>query len=338
MAKGICPCWDKLGILQALTVQAHTLKSDVHVAFLDMAKAFDSISHESLERALARNGVPTPLSFINRGNQGATTTLVCEGKVEVKRGVKQGDPLSPTLFNLVLDEVVSGNNALPVGVTVGTETVNTLTFADDLVLVASTEQGLQQLVDQTLTVSGYAGIMVNPEKCRVLSLKVGQTVKEVVLGYTTAIYARGRQFGNIGSDDNYKYLGILVVADGKPRSYGNILGEGLINLDRAPLKPKQRLDVLVNHMVPKLLHRTQVRKMEVTIKKADKRWLRLPMDTPDAMQHTNVKDGGLAIPNLMDSCHVRQTKSHGELVKLERSSYQKRGIRAQKYTGQVPFL
>ena len=50
-------CAEDLAILQALIAQAHTLKSDVHVAFLDMAKAFDSISHESLEKALARNGV-----------------------------------------------------------------------------------------------------------------------------------------------------------------------------------------------------------------------------------------------------------------------------------------
>jgi len=64
--------------------------------------------------------------------------------------VKQGDPLSPILFNLVIDRLL---RAFPneIGTKVGNAMTTADAFADDLFLLAETRMGLQLLLDKTVS-------------------------------------------------------------------------------------------------------------------------------------------------------------------------------------------
>ena len=71
---------------------------------MDMRKAFDTIDHKALLRALRSRGLPEEyisLISILYGNQRASMNHSSE--FPVQRGVKQGDTLSAILFNCVLD-------------------------------------------------------------------------------------------------------------------------------------------------------------------------------------------------------------------------------------------
>ncbi len=62
-------------------------------------------------------------------------------------GVKQGDPLSPLLFNMVIDELL---HSLPKDIGINIEKgqkVNAQAFADDLALEAESEEGMKRLID-----------------------------------------------------------------------------------------------------------------------------------------------------------------------------------------------
>ena len=102
--------------------------------------------------------------------EGATTT-VGNGPIEVRRGVKQGDPLSPILFNMVLEMALSGISP-ELGLTVGKFGVFYLAFADDLVILSESVTGLNALLQQVATGCLCMGLEVNPSKCRPLSIKV----------------------------------------------------------------------------------------------------------------------------------------------------------------------
>jgi len=50
-------------------------------------------------------------------------------------GLKQGDPLLPTLFNLALQKVIQSIKMVPSGIKIHKEQLNILAYADDIALI-----------------------------------------------------------------------------------------------------------------------------------------------------------------------------------------------------------
>ena len=61
-------------------------------------------------------------------------------------GVKQGDNLSPTLFNLFINNLASQIKELHCGIKIGIEQVSILLYADDIVLLSDSDKGLQSML------------------------------------------------------------------------------------------------------------------------------------------------------------------------------------------------
>eukprot|EP00973_Karenia_brevis_P070325 9775396-Karenia_brevis.AAC.1 len=77
---------------------------------LDYQKAFDSVSHSSLWRALRNQGVPicyvSVLARLYKNQTGRVVGQALSKPFSIDRGTKQGDPISPNLFNSVLEDIV----------------------------------------------------------------------------------------------------------------------------------------------------------------------------------------------------------------------------------------
>ena len=54
---------------------------------------------------------------------------------ENKTGLKQGDPLSPVLFNLALQKAIQSLKMVLSGIKIGKEQLNVLAYADDFALI-----------------------------------------------------------------------------------------------------------------------------------------------------------------------------------------------------------
>ncbi|MCO5546768.1 hypothetical protein L7F22_000204 [Adiantum nelumboides] len=119
--------------------------------------------------------------------------------------VKQGCPLSPTLFGLYIDEIVDfiqhrGGD----GVEIWGTTVHILLYADNIVLVAESAEGLQR------------HLLALDDFClqRRLSVNLGKT--KVLIFHTSAQVRRQSAFIAAGSSieitGSYVYLGLTFTA------------------------------------------------------------------------------------------------------------------------------
>ena len=88
--------------------------------------------------------------------------------------------------------------------------------------------------------------------------------------------------------------------------------QGLSNISRAPLKPRQRMVILRKFLIPRFLDELVLapvgdgllRWLDTTLRANVRRWLKLPKDTPVAFFHAGIGNGGLAVPSLRYSVPV----------------------------------
>ena len=99
-------------------------------------------------------------------------------KVNIRRGIFQGDSLSPLLFVVALIPVTILLRTLKQGYSFGKEKerLNHLLFMDDLKLYGSNDNEIDSLVKVVKIVSGDTGMKFGFHKCAVLKMQRGKQV------------------------------------------------------------------------------------------------------------------------------------------------------------------
>lgn len=87
----------------------------------------------------------------------------------IKKGVKQGDPLSPIIFNSALEEVIRKLSWEQKGININGEELNNLFFADDLVIISSNLEELKEMLKELIESGEATGLKINISKTKILS-------------------------------------------------------------------------------------------------------------------------------------------------------------------------
>ena len=311
--------WENIILSKSLIKRAQKESKPLCFCLLDIKKAFDSVSHESLQRAIERKGVPPQIrKYITQLYRQATTTIKNNDNqtpISFTTGVLQGDPLSGTLFNLVLDMAFAPLED-GLGLDVGPHKLNRICFADDTILVSDSPAGLQGLIDQATNEFRKVGLYLNGKKCATLRFSVNAAKKISAVNPEPFIKIDEFRaddgslipFKALKTADFYKYLGIQLRAFGQDDSEPTVakLISRLERLSTTLLRPQQRLYALRVHLLPSFVHtlvlgeisQQLLDKMDKIVRKTVRKWLHLPGDTPNAYLHANVRDGGLSITSL----------------------------------------
>jgi len=83
----------------------------------------------------------------------------------VESGVKQGDPLSATLFSLVIDTVIK---KIDLRGNVSTPLRQIMAYADDILITAQTKQSLMDIFQQLKNYTLEVGLTINEKKTKYL--------------------------------------------------------------------------------------------------------------------------------------------------------------------------
>lgn len=314
-------CLEASALLHAILRRSHEEVKPLAAAFLDVSKAFDTISHRAILGAGKRAGIPSPLLRYMNHLYADTTLHLGATITSCRKGVRQGDPLSPLLFILAMGEVLE--EALPeTGITLKEEHFGAVAYADDLILVADNPKLLQMKLDGLGRGLKQAGMSVNTRKSATLTILKDGRRKCVVLAPTTYQMDDGTIMA-MGVADSQKYLGIHFGWKGRLTPKQTKETERMLQeISSAPLKPYQRLELVRNFMVPKLTHelvlgcahRNTIAKIDKMIRRATRAWLRLPKDTSLGFLHAPQKQGGLGIPSLGTTIPLMQKRRFEKLL------------------------
>ncbi len=175
-----------------------------YVVFLDLEKAFELANREVITSQLAERGVRGKLlAWILDFLTNRTATVKFQEKHsemrEFDNGTPQGSVLSPRLFNLMMEFLVS--QALPEDTTI-------YSYADDLVLTSNGLNALtkmQRLLNIVNVHLASLGLKVSPLKTKAMAIATPDPLNRLMVDGTPIEWTR-----------SYKYLGIVID---KPLSF-----------------------------------------------------------------------------------------------------------------------
>jgi len=172
---------DNIFVLDTLVRKALSRKrGHLYCSFVDFEKAFDSINREALWQKLSKLGVSRKILNVLQSMYREVNFCVrcCDGNtthiIKSTVGVRQGCPLSPLLFILFINDLVTrleeADTSAP---KIDSLKIPGLLYADDLVLCSETVEGLQVSLNILERYSETWGLKVNIQKTKIVVFKNG---------------------------------------------------------------------------------------------------------------------------------------------------------------------
>lgn len=304
-------CAENLAILNGMIRTSKRKLLPLAVVFVDFAKAFDSVSHKHIAEVLTRMGVDEHLRDLIRDSYRNCSTTIRAGKtatppIRLNVGVKQGDPLSPLLFNLALDPLLRTLDVEGRGFEVGGRRVTSFAFADDLVLASDSWAGMDRNLRILEKFSEMTGLEVNPTKCH--SFMISISGRRYEINNCNRWLLKGTPINMVGGESSVKYLGVNIspLRGILQPPIREELGRYIARISAAPLKPTQKLLILSKYAIPRILYVADhgmagvslLERCDRDIRTATKRWLHLDPCTTDSLLYSACGDGGLGLIRL----------------------------------------
>ena len=196
------------------------------ICFVDMRKAFDTVWRDALfykllEQGIGGNFYNIIVNMYEKSNVCVKLTVGMTDNFKTNIGVKQGCVISPTLFNIFLNDlpdILKSNESCPVQL--NGKFLSCLMYADDIAIISQTKEGLQHCLNQ---LNGY---------CEIWKLNINTDKTKIIVFNKT---------GKINNDETFiinnkeievvkemKYLGIVFNNNGSFKSaIANLKGKAI---------------------------------------------------------------------------------------------------------------
>ena len=146
----------------------------VYACYVDLKKAYDSVWRQGLLHKLRKTGIDDKtVNIIDNMYKNTYTSVIYKGyllkKILVSKGLKQGDNLSPILFNIYINDLPEKlAEGKPDPVEINGKSINCLMWADDIIILSETPEGLQNCLTNLETYCKKWKLEVNKKKTKVM--------------------------------------------------------------------------------------------------------------------------------------------------------------------------
>lgn len=169
-------CSDCIFTLTQLIEKRREFNQPTYFAFIDYEKAFDRVDRGRLWEILRRRGTPVHLVravqslYLNNKIQIKITNSTNK-MAEINQGVRQGCPLSPTLFNIYIDEVTTKWLQTIKNFKINNTNYTTILFADDQVIISQNENDLQEAIFKLNKIASDFNLLISTSKSKTMAFK-----------------------------------------------------------------------------------------------------------------------------------------------------------------------
>ncbi len=257
---------DHLLTLKTLVKKYVTVgKEKLYVCFVDFQKAFDSVWHKGLFHRLQKVGINgNSLNLIKDLYKKTKCAVKVDNRIteffKYSKGVRQGCPLSSVLFNLYVNDifdVINKHSSSDIYLNENNK-INALMYADDLVMISRTKEGLQRQIDSLHEYCQTWKLAINIKKTKSIVFNRGNNLIK------TTFNVGGTPIENVKS---FTYLGFTISA--KNCSFQNTIDDLSVKANRAIFAIKKRvklsklpiklaIKVFRSQLVPILLYGSEV--------------------------------------------------------------------------------
>jgi hypothetical protein len=227
-------CMDHVFVLTSIINSRIMEKKSTFCCFVDFSKAFDSINRNLLINTLRKCGIEGNFIDIIQTMYRKTQSAVKVNHMvtnwfDTKAGVRQGQNDSPTLFALFINQLAIRIKKLNKGIKYGDNEISILLYADDIVIIAETEEALQCMLNELDMWCKHWQMNINRDKTQVIHFRPKRKKQ------TNFLF----RIGNLKLDivSKYKYLGCQMdehlclntsgnsLAEASGRALGKLLGK-----------------------------------------------------------------------------------------------------------------
>ena len=150
-------------------------QKNIYFCFIDYAKAVDCVDHNKLWKILKEMGIPDLLTCLLRNLYAGEEEMVRNEHgtdwFQTGKRVRQGCILSPCLFNLYAEYIMrnAGLDEAQAGIKIAGRDLNNLRYADDITLLAESEEELKSLLMKVKKESEKLFLKLNVQKTKIMA-------------------------------------------------------------------------------------------------------------------------------------------------------------------------